>query len=68
MIKLQETREEMLARWESQGTLFPECPGCRRFYESPDLPCNVEGPRHVPVKACKSGGLLHCTCEMCYGN
>ena len=60
-----ETREEMIARWEVEGRLVKDCPGCQERYESPRLPCDVHMPHHKPSPDCESGGRSHCTCSAC---
>jgi phage FluMu protein Com len=63
----QETREEALARMESQGMLDPKCPGCQEAYQVLDrMPFNVFMPSHKASKYCKSGKRPHCTCDACF--
>jgi len=62
----QETREEMLTRWENQGCLVRDCPSCQEFYRSPGMPSNVFAPRHTMSDHCKSGQRPHCTCDTCF--
>lgn len=63
----EETREEMIARWEAAGLLDPACGLCQEdFYASDRLPCDVWAPRHRSGAACQSGGHPHCTCDSCF--
>jgi hypothetical protein len=60
-----ETRAERIARWEAAGSLDPDCPGCREFYEHPRL--DPFAPHHRPGRMCESGKRPHCTCPLCWG-
>lgn len=60
-----ETREERIARLEARGSLDPNCPGCREFYEHPTL--SPFAPSHNPLSTCGSGKRPHCTCPRCWG-
>jgi len=60
-----ETREQMIARWESEGWLVPDCPGCRERYEA-KMPTDVFGPRHTASSRCESGKREHCSCGTCF--
>lgn len=62
-----ETREEMIARWESKGWLVPECVTCQaNYYEDCNLPCEVFAPRHKASDRCESGQHEHCACDVCF--
>jgi hypothetical protein len=63
----EETREEMLRRWEAEGLCDPTCSGCAIYYETPDKrPSQIMHPHHVPSKSCESGKHPHCTCDTCW--
>lgn len=62
-----ESRAAMILRWEREGRLDPNCPGCREFYESPLLPVDVFAPGHKASSGCESGKRAHCTCPCCWG-
>lgn len=61
-----ETREEMIARWEKEGYLDPTCLGCKEYYEYPGMPTGVFAPRHSASTRCESGKRPHCTCDTCF--
>lgn len=59
-----ETREEKIARLEAMGSIDPNCPSCREFYEHPTL--SPFAPSHKANPHCRSGGRNHCTCDGCF--
>jgi phage FluMu protein Com len=61
-----ETREEMIARWERDGYLDPNCPRCQEFYDSKLTPNLVFAPHHKAKDNCESGKRPHCTCDTCF--
>jgi len=62
----EETREEMIARWERMGSMSPNCHGCRDRYDSSLKPSEVFAPSHQPSQRCESGKQPHCTCDVCF--
>lgn len=62
-----ESRAEQITRWELDGMLEPTCSGCKPFYDSPGLPCQVVEPNHKPSVGCESGQRPHCSCPICWG-
>lgn len=60
------TRPEAIQRWEKNGWLDPECPGCKEFYASDQMPYEVFAPRHNASFGCQSGMKPHCTCDSCF--
>lgn len=66
VIQPRETREEMIARWERMGSLDPNCPSCKEFYDNPKHPSDVFAPNHRPSDRCQSGKRPHCTCDTCF--
>jgi hypothetical protein len=54
-----ESRAAMIQRWEREGRLDPNCPGCREFYESPLLPVD-DGRRatKLPAAANRASGRI----------
>ena len=62
----QETREEMIKRWEAEGWLVPTCKSCQEFYSSPGMPSSVFAPSHKAFASCESGQEPHCTCDVCF--
>lgn len=63
---VEETREEMIARWERDGLLDPNCPGCKEYYDNPGKPTGVFTPSHNASPRCESGKRPHCTCDSCF--
>ena len=63
---VEETREEMITRWEKQGRLDPNCTLCKEFYDYDGRPCSVFAPNHQPSINCESGKHPHCTCDICF--
>lgn len=63
---MNETRDEMIERWERDGLLQKGCAGCQEFYDSPKLPSHVFAPNHKPSSGCQSGKRPHCTCDKCF--
>jgi len=61
-----ESREQMIQRWEKEGWLDPKCPSCKEFYDSPRKPCDVFAPNHKANSWCESGKRPHCTCDACF--
>ena len=61
-----ETREEAIERWEGQGLLVKDCPGCKEYYEFNGKPADLMAPRHSPSIQCQSGKRPHCTCDACF--
>jgi hypothetical protein len=66
LVKPKEDRLAMITRWEREGRLDPNCPGCREFYDSPKLPIDVFAPSHKASNGCESGKRPHCTCDTCF--
>jgi hypothetical protein len=58
-------RAFLLSRWESEGVVVPDCPGCRSRYEAAD-PRAVFAPWHKPSQRCESGKQPHCACAACF--
>lgn len=63
---MNDTRQSLIAIWERDGLMEPDCPGCAEFYGSPLMPYEVFAPRHRGSVYCESGGRPHCTCELCF--
>ena len=70
---MNETRDEMIQRWEKEGRLNPDCRFCQdEYYAKKSLPSDVFAPRHEGSKNCESGSLAsggrnsHCTCDTCF--
>lgn len=63
---IEETKEEMIKRWEAEGRLDPNCLGCQEFYEYQGKPSSVFAPNHKPSDRCESGKHPHCTCDTCF--
>ena len=61
-----ETRLEQTTRWEDEGWLVPDCPGCAVFYAGPEQPMDIFAPGHRRNQWCESGKQPHCTCDRCF--
>ena len=61
-----ETREQMIERWEREGWLDKNCNGCQIYYDNPSFPNQVFSPRHEANNNCESGKHNHCTCDICF--
>lgn len=61
-----ETREEAIARWEREGWLDRDCPGCQDFYTFTGYPFDYHAPNHKASPGCESGKRPHCTCASCW--
>lgn len=54
-----------LERLETNGSIVPDCGGCKPWYETDD-PQYVFAPRHKASSGCESGRRPHCSCSTCF--
>lgn len=62
---VEESKADMIKRWESEGRLDPNCPSCKEFYTAAK-PTSVFAPNHKPSDRCESGKHPHCSCDTCF--
>lgn len=60
----EESREQRIARLEAAGIIFPDCSGCRVWYEGAQA--YPMAPSHEASAYCESGKRPHCTCDSCF--